>query len=102
MELSEQKLLEEKIKAERYCAIAAYWFILIAILTLVNSAALLFKGKVHFLIGLGISQFIDGIAIVAQGQAGGVIRAFAVLIDLLFVAIFAVFGLLARKRTAPG
>ena len=102
MDIDEQNLLVEKRKAERHSALAMYCFFMIAVLTLVNSAAPFFNLQLNFLIGLGITQFIDGVAAAVRGQAGVAFSAVIVVIDLLFVTLFVVFGFLAKKRSAAG
>ncbi|CAN5439750.1 hypothetical protein BH10ACI2_BH10ACI2_08080 [soil metagenome] len=76
----------------------ANWFYWIAGLSLVNSAIFAFGGQVSFILGLGITQIIDGVvdASIAQGAPQAVL-AIAIVIDIVIVAIFALFGYYANK-----
>lgn len=67
------------------------WFYWIAALSLVNSLIVTFGGSVSFIVGLGITQLIDGLA--REGIANGTAIAIAanVLISAGFAAV-AYFG----------
>jgi hypothetical protein len=95
-------LIEQKIKVENLFKGSANNFFWIAGLSLVNSIVPLVGGHWSFFIGLGITQFIDGVSIaIAQdleGNGATIVRAIAFVIDLGIAGIFALFGLFARKR----
>jgi hypothetical protein len=76
----------------------ANWFYWIAGLSLVNSAIFAFGGSVNFILGLAYTQIIDVIvdASIEQG-APSAIRAVAIILDLVLVGIFALFGYYAGK-----
>ena len=94
-------LVEEKLRLENRFKNGAGWFFWIAGLSLVNSIVLLVGGTWNFLIGLGITQVIDGIASEIAAGAGSdgeiVIKLIAFAADLLIAGIFVTFGVLARK-----
>lgn len=76
----------------------ANWFYWIAGLSLINSAIFAFGGNVSFIAGLAFTQIIDALvdASVTQGSPTA-IRAVAIGLDLILVAIFALLGYYANK-----
>lgn len=81
----------------------ANWFYWIAALSVVNSVIMLVGAEWGFILGLGITQIFDGIAIAltedseSEGVAFGV-RAVVFCIDLVVAFVFALFGWLANRR----
>jgi uncharacterized membrane protein len=79
----------------------ARWFYAIAALSMVNSLIHLSRSEFSFVIGLGISQIIDGIALAITQEApkaSTTIQLIALALNGLFSGIFALFGWLALKR----
>jgi len=79
----------------------ARWFYAIAALSMVNSLIHLSRSEFTFVIGLGISQIIDGIALAITQEtpkASTTIQLIALALNGLFSGIFALFGWLALKR----
>lgn len=79
----------------------ANWFYWIAGLSLLNSAIALFQGQWAFIVGLGVTQIFDGLAIgiaEAAPETAVVAKGIAFGADLLAAGIFVVFGVLARKQ----
>ena len=77
------------------------WFYWIAGLSLVNSVAHLAKGEFSFVIGLGITQIVDAIALALTEdypQASIVINAIAFVFAAIFAGIFVLFGWLAGRK----
>ena len=78
------------------------WFFWIAGLSLLNSIIFFTGGSITFVIGLGATQFIDGFvsALIEDigSEAGTIIRVIGFGVDFLFAGIFAVFGILGRKK----
>lgn len=74
----------------------ASWFFWIAALSLINSIAAFSQSNFQFVVGLGITQIIDGI-VAEAGTAG---KTIAFVIDLIAAGIFALFGVFARKGNA--
>jgi len=75
-------------------------FFWIAGLSVINSVLAVVGSNTRFVVGLGITQFIDAIAqLVGQDapQTKTVITIIAILIDLVVVGIFAFFGYFAGK-----
>jgi hypothetical protein len=79
----------------------ANWFFWIAALSVVNSFILLAEGDRSFVIGLGITQFVNAIAI-AIGQnnpeIATVLKVVAVVVTFIAAAVVAAFGFGARRR----
>jgi len=92
--LARQKLMGEKVNLERQFKGGADWFFWIAGLSLVNTVIMLAGGNLNFVIGLGVTQLVDGIA----GHFGGVAKFLALGFDLFVACAFAGFGILARKK----
>ena len=82
----------------------ANWFYWIAGLSLVNSVIVLLKGNLSFVVGLGATQIVDGIAVAASQQLGGnggpIVQAIALAVDACIASIFVLFGWLSNKRFA--
>jgi len=93
--------LEEKLRLEKRSSEGANWFFWIAGLSLVNSIILVTGGRWNFLIGLGITQLIDGVSIGIAKElgpdAGIVIRIIAFAINVVVAGVFVLFGILAKR-----
>lgn len=100
--VSLQSQLEDKLRSERRLIGGISWFYWVAGLSLVNSIIFLFGGQLNFVIGLGITQVIDGIsyAIVSElgTDTGMVVQIIAFLLDALVAGVFVLFGVLARRH----
>ena len=79
----------------------AGWFYWIAGLSLVNSIAQLMQAEWSFVIGLGVTQIVDFLALQVAAQAGAsaaiVAKVIAIAVDVLVAGIFALFGYLAAS-----
>ena len=76
----------------------ASWFYWIAGLSLINSLIFVFGGSVSFIAGLAYTQIIDAIIDVSISQGASTsLHAVAIVLDLILVAIFALFGYYANK-----
>jgi hypothetical protein len=75
-----------------------YW---IAALSVINSFVYIFGGGITFVVGLGLTQIVDGLA---SGVAGGVpgaaalIRAVGIVINVGIAGVFAFFGFMAGRN----
>ena len=79
----------------------ANWFYWIAALSLINSAIFAFGGDVNFIAGLAVTLVVDGIAEASVAEGGpAAITAVAIVIDLIFAALFALFGYYANKAVS--
>ena len=86
-------LVEQKLRAERVVKAGASWFLMVGILSLVNSVLSMSGAGVRFIFGLGIAQFVDAIAHQA-GQSG---FALDLIINGFMAAVFVLFWNFARK-----
>jgi len=76
-----------------------HWFYWIAGLTLITSIITFAGGNWRFLISLGTTQIIDGIAAGLAAELGGSApKIIALFLDMILTAVFVVFGVLANKR----
>lgn len=77
------------------------WFFWIAALSLVNSVIILSGSDLSFIIGLGGTQIVDGIAIALIEEFGAenkmIISVIAFAIDAVFAGTFLMWGLFAKK-----
>lgn len=78
---------------------SASWFYWIAGLSAINSLILVFEGNMSFVVGLGVTQIIDGIAwsLVQEGAAEAVVYV-GLAISITVSAVFGLFGLAGSKR----
>src|SRR6185295_5359261 len=75
----------------------ARWFYWIAGLSLINSIAASFNSNWSFLAGLGITQFISGVALGLSEDLGGAVTVIALILDVLVAAFFVFLGVFAGK-----
>jgi len=79
----------------------AKWFYWIAALSLVNTAMSLTQANVRFPVGLGITQVIDALALIASQEAPAasmVINTISVILNSIFAGIIALFGWLSLQK----
>jgi hypothetical protein len=72
----------------------ASWCYWIAALSLINSLIALSCSNYNFILGLGVTQIIDGFGMGFEGAG----KAIALVLDLIVVGIFVFFGVFANKR----
>ena len=73
---------------------SAKWFYWIAAFSAFNTLVGYFEGNVSFVVGLGITQLIDGLVY----NASDTIRLAALFIELIIACMFALFGYFAVKE----
>ena len=82
------------------------WFFWIAGLSVLNSTISFLGGSITFVVGLGITRFIDGFifALVKEvgAGAGAIFQIMGFGLDLLFATVFAIGGILGRKKNSMG
>jgi hypothetical protein len=71
----------------------ARWFYCVAGLSLVNTAAAFTGGRMHFVMGLGITRIVDAVA----RRAGAAATLPALVIDVMIAAVFLVIGLWSSR-----
>ena len=79
----------------------ANWFYWIAGLSLVNSVIYAFGGDISFILGLAVTQMVEGVtdAAIAEGLPS-FLKAVAIVINLVITGVFALFGYYANKGMA--
>jgi hypothetical protein len=94
-------LLQARMKAHNQLKGGASWFWWIAGMSAINALVMLGGGKWNFVIGLGVTQFVNGVAqaIAAKttSQMGTIVQAIGFLIDVVPISLFVLFGFLAKK-----
>lgn len=71
----------------------ANWFYWIAALSLINSIILISGGQWNFIVGLGITQVIDGVMReISQTDGFSAFSVVALMIDVLIAGLFALFA----------
>jgi hypothetical protein len=75
----------------------AQWFLWISGLSIINTLILFFGGSVSFIFGLGITQLIEGIFIVTNGE----LSLSAALISILISGVFAIIWSFAKQLSKP-
>jgi hypothetical protein len=76
----------------------ANWFYWIAGLTIITSVIAIFGGGWRFLISLGSTQLIDGIAEVFSAELGSAPKIIAFVLDLIVTGVFVLFGYLSNQK----
>jgi len=78
------------------------WFYWVAALSFINSITYMLNMESTFVVGLGITQLIDGVALgIAQeatAEIGLFIRIVGYAFDLALIVAFVLFGIFGRKR----
>jgi hypothetical protein len=95
--MNELDYIQHAELSQRYKA-GANWFYWIAGLTLVTSLIALGGGGWRFLISLGTTQVIDGLAEGLSTDLGGAPKVVAVVLDLIVTGVFVTFGWLSGKK----
>jgi hypothetical protein len=94
---NEQALLAQLSRRVKGGASNFYW---IAALSLINTILALVQNDTRFVVGLAVTQFVDGIAyFVGQDlpEARTIVLGIAFVIDLVILGIFVLFGYFAGK-----
>jgi hypothetical protein len=76
----------------------ANWFYWIAALSLVTSIISLAGGSWGFFISLGVTQFIDGVALALANEVGWGFKVVAFVFDVVAAGAVALMGYFASKR----
>jgi hypothetical protein len=99
----ETALLAHREQLEAKMRSGANWFFWIAGLSVVNTVILLMEGDRHFVVGLGITQLVNGIALAIAKQnpeTATIGKAVAFVLTLLVSTVVGAFGLGARRGWA--
>jgi hypothetical protein len=90
--------LEAMAALERQVRSGADWFFWIAALSVINSIIALSGSQAGFVVGLGVTQVIDAVALSSELDLGAAGKAVCLVLDVLAAGLFALFGAFARKR----
>ena len=88
-----QAALEQKLRLQSTVKRGAGWMMAIALFSVVNSALMLTDAKLHFIVGLGITQIADSVGKV--GGAAGSVAGF--IVSLVAAGVFILFWKFARE-----
>jgi hypothetical protein len=91
-QVNERVAVSKMVAAARARA-GAKWFYWIAGLSMINSIVVITGGNFHFVVGLGITSVVDGVA-KRVGNAGSVLD---IIINGFVAGVFALFGTFAVK-----
>jgi hypothetical protein len=86
-------LAAQKLQVEQALKGSSSWFVVIAGLSLVNSALSMAGASIHFIFGLGLTQIVDALAH-GSGGAGIVVD---LIINGMIAGVFVLFWNFARK-----
>ncbi len=87
----------ERAKLQQQHLQGASWFFWIAALSMVNSIIILTGNEWSFIVGLGITQVIDAVAVAVAPDAGSAATFVALFLDVLVAAFFVLLGVFARR-----
>jgi hypothetical protein len=92
--------LGQKLALESQMRSGVNWFFWIAGLSLINSFIYMAGGDLTFVVGLGVTQIIDGFSQAFAGELGGgtALQVVGLVLDIIVAGIFAWFGFLGRRR----
>lgn len=86
-------LITQKLRIEQALKGSSSWFIIVAVLSLVNSVLFMTGAQIHFIFGLGFTQIVDAMA----HNVGGAGVALDLIINGVVGGVFALFWTFARK-----
>ena len=97
---SENSVQEDNAELQNQAKKGANWFYWIAGASLVNTIIFLFNGSISFVIGLGITQIVSGLASAFEAQTGAsnLLKLSAFLVNLTISAVFVTIGYFAGSR----
>ena len=85
----------DRAKLQQQHLQGASWFFWIAALSMINSIIVLTGNEWSFIVGLGITQVIDAVAVATDAGSTGTMV--ALFMDVLVAAFFVGLGVLARR-----
>jgi hypothetical protein len=91
----------ERLKLEKQLLNGASWFFWIAALSVINTLIYIFGGSTNFIVGLGVTQLIDGFAsAMAEGSGSNIPLIISFILDGFFILLFFILGHFSKKRKA--
>lgn len=100
-DMEQLAIIQKKLMLDNRIRNGIGWFYWIAGLSLINTGIYLFGGTITFVIGLGVTQIVDGLmsGLVKQlGDGWSLLRLVGVAIDVVIAGVFILFGFFGRKR----
>lgn len=98
---NEVETVEDKVRREfivsRRVKSSANWFYWIAGLSLINTFIVLTNGSINFVVGLGLTQVVDGFAYYFSNTLGTISIVIGVMIDILISSFFVLLGFKSGK-----
>lgn len=94
-------IIQKKIFLDQKIKTGLNWFYWIGAMSILNSIIAATGSSVTFVIGLGITQFIDGFMRAMADDLGGdgsFVRVIGWVIDIAIAGIFIILGILSKKR----
>ncbi len=99
---TDQQLAQARFVLEAKTRNGVNWFFWIAGLSIINTIIYIAGGSITFIIGLGATQLVDGVATAFIEELGPssvtVFRLAAIALDIGLAGVFIVAGLLSRKK----
>jgi len=90
---STQAFLEQRLRLQNRMRSGAGWLMAVALFSVVNSALVFFDAKLHFIVGLGVTQLADGVA--HHAGPAGTMAGF--IVSLFMAGLFLLFWKFARE-----
>lgn len=100
-EAAQMLLIQKKLKLESAIKNGVSWFFWIGGLSILNTVIFFFNGSLTFVVGLGITQLIDGFSYGLAQNAGAnenLVRIVGLGLDIAIAALFIAAGVLGLKR----
>lgn len=100
MDQQDNTAMQEAVALHNKHKSGSNWFFFIAGLSVVNSIIMMTGGELNFIVGLGVTQVLDGIARAIAAESpdiGPIVKAIVFTINLFVAAVFVTFGIFARK-----
>jgi hypothetical protein len=95
-------LLQNKIALQNKMKNGINWFFWIAGLSIINSVIFIAGSSLNFVMGLGVTQFVDAFINLMMEDSGltgiSILHLAGFGIDIMIAGIFVVFGVLGRKK----
>lgn len=89
---------EEIFRKEEEVKKGAGWFLWIALLSIINSIIVASGGSLNFILGLGITQIIDGLTMYSVPDGLNLDKTTGLSINLIITSIFFLFAYFARQK----
>jgi hypothetical protein len=88
-----ERLAVSKMVAATRARTGAKWFYWIAALSILNFLAVIYRGTLHFGVGLGFTSLVHGLA----KRGGGAVSILDIVVNGLAAGVFMAFGYFATK-----